>query len=42
MKERMSISYDESKNKKKSDKDKDKKNSVPEVVEFAKSFAQIA
>ena len=42
MKERMSISYDESKNKKKSDKDKDKKSSVPEVVEFAKSFAQIA
>ena len=38
-KERMSISYDKSKNKKKSDKDKDKKNSVPEVVEFAKSFA---
>ena len=41
MKERMSISYDESKGKsKKRDKDKEK-NSVPEVVEFANSFAQL-
>ena len=41
MKERMSISYDESKGKnKKRDKDKEK-NSVPEVVEFANMFAQL-
>ena len=41
MKERMSINYDESKGKnKKRDKDKEK-NSVPEVVEFANSFAQL-
>ena len=45
MKERMSISYNESKNTRKKDKSKEKdkdKQEEPKVVEFAKSFAQIA
>ena len=45
MKERMSISYNESKNIKKKDKNKEKekdKQETSKTVEFAKSFAQIA